>query len=233
MSAQLTTEKFTVIGADWCGFTKKLLQELDEHNLDYDYIECSDQASPECKLVSGYPHVTACGKEHAQTHLENKAGVSGYRQVQHHPVINGEISCSSGGAKAQPKTKTQPTKAKAQPKKKTQPKKAKALVPSGSGSGSGGGHPFTVIGASWCGFTNKMKEELDIDNVDHNYHFIDCGGEDKDHELCKHVNIKGFPTCVCGHGDDAKKELDAGNHVPGYAALDSHKVVNGTACSSL
>jgi len=87
-----------------------------------------------------------------------------------------------------------------------------------------------VIGADWCGFTRKILEDLDIDNVDHNYEYVDCG-KDKDHPLCGHANVKGFPTCVCGHGDTAQQELADGKHVAGYAPLSSHGVVNGSSCS--
>ena len=199
----MTHNTFTVIGADWCGFTKKLVNELKEHNIDHDYIECSDKNNlhPACKQVDGYPHVTPCGKEHAEEHAKAKKGVPGYRTVAEHPVINGEITCDKGGGGGK------------------------------AHGGGGGGHPFTLIGAGWCGFTVKMREELDIDNVDHNVHVLDCADGDKDDPMCKHANIKGFPTMVCGHGNDALKNLDAGNHVAGYKAAADHEVVNGLKCS--
>lgn len=94
----------------------------------------------------------------------------------------------------------------------------------------------TVIGAGWCGFTKKLVAEIEEardtaeqEGVDlqFNFHYIDCGGPDKDHQFCKHENVKGFPLAVPGHDECAQKHLDEGKIVSGYQPVGSHPLLSG------
>ena len=63
-----------------------------------------------------------------------------------------------------------------------------------------------VLGANWCGFTQKAFSEIADD--DDRFVKLDCAGADKDHALCQDVNA--FPTF---------KRHDAVCH-RGYGAMD-------------
>ena len=67
--------------------------------------------------------------------------------------------------------------------------------------------PIQLIGASWCGFTQKMEAKIDDSAHSDQFCMIDCGGADKGHEACK--DVRGFPTfkagdktCHVGYSDD-------------------------------
>ena len=51
---------------------------------------------------------------------------------------------------------------------------------------------LTIVGADWCGWTQKQVKEVASSKHAHMFEYIDCAGKDKDHELCK--NVQGFPV---------------------------------------
>ena len=60
-----------------------------------------------------------------------------------------------------------------------------------------------IFGADWCGYTRKQKEAL-RDQLDQDHAtYVDCHGQQRDHALCKHPSMKGFPTTVVVEGDCA------------------------------
>ena len=63
---------------------------------------------------------------------------------------------------------------------------------------------LTVLGASWCGYCNKLsaeyeehKDEYAAANIE--YNFVDCAADGQDNELCK--GVTGFPTLRNHCGD--------------------------------
>lgn len=130
----------TVIGAGWCGFTKKLIAEIEEAQdtaeqegvdlqFDFKYIDCggADKEHAFCKhkAVQGFPLVVPGHDDCAKKHLDEGKIVSGYQAVGSHPLLSGQVTCAhvhaqdaaGGSAKAAPKApsaapKAAPAKAK-------------------------------------------------------------------------------------------------------------------------
>lgn len=231
----MSNQKFTVIGADWCGFTKKLVGELDAAGHEYDYIECSQPDShPACKLVRGYPHTVAGGKEDAADHMQNpQCGSAGYQPAASHPAVTGDLQkqcrASGGGGGSGAPAAAKKKKAKKAPRPTPRPSHAaKATAKKSASHTPSTKSGCTVIGAEWCGYTRKFLEELELENVDFDY--IDC--TDRVHELCTHENVKGYPTTACGKGAQAKKNLDKGRHVAGYRPPADHPIANHSQCGA-
>ena len=48
------TEKLIVYGADWCGWTRKQKEFLDNHRIRFEYIDCAQNDS-RCSVAKGFP----------------------------------------------------------------------------------------------------------------------------------------------------------------------------------
>lgn len=59
----------------------------------------------------------------------------------------------------------------------------------GGGDPAPAGGRVRVMGADWCGWTQRQKKELDIAGVE--YEYIECTQKGNE-ELC--VGVQGFPT---------------------------------------
>jgi glutaredoxin-related protein len=205
-----SNEKFTVIGADWCGYTKKILKELEEHDItNFDYLECSsDDKHEACLFVQGYPAVVDGPKEGAAAKCKAGEAVPGYRSPNDHPIISKK---KKGGKKKGKK-----------PDGKQQP---------ADHYYGGGGGKFTVVGADWCGFTTKLVKELEEAQVEFEYVACDKYKEANgtDHVLCE--GVLGFPVAHCGVGEEAlkSKRNELKTHV-GYANVAEHPIANGSKC---
>ena len=50
------TEKLTVYGAQWCGWTKRQVEFLENNNVAFDYVECTEEKNKGiCQGVQGFP----------------------------------------------------------------------------------------------------------------------------------------------------------------------------------
>ena len=179
---------FTVIGADWCGFTKKIHAELDasELTLDIDYhkIECGKE-NPQheaCKHVLGYPAVVSGGESTAAQQCQEGKAEAGYRPLGDHPIISKHPHFGGGG------------KGKGKGRK-----------------GKGGKGKVTVVGTGWCGFTTKLIDELKQHNMEHD--FVDCA-QNKTHLLCD--GLQGYPVTYPGEKEVALENKRKGIEVVGY-----------------
>lgn len=67
--------------------------------------------------------------------------------------------------------------------------------------------PIDFVGASWCGYTQKMRARIESSEHADRFRMLDCAGEHEGHAAC--ANVKGFPTfktrgvtCHIGYSDD-------------------------------
>jgi len=44
-------DRVTVYGADWCGDTRRTLQQLDRRNIEYDYVDIDENVEGEKKVI--------------------------------------------------------------------------------------------------------------------------------------------------------------------------------------
>jgi mycoredoxin len=47
----LMPDRVTVYGADWCGDTRRTLQQLDRRNVAYDYVDIDENVEGEKKVI--------------------------------------------------------------------------------------------------------------------------------------------------------------------------------------
>ena len=70
LKAALHKAGFKMLAAEWCGFCKKLVKELEDHGIDSKkegfYVECGGQGAKDgqCDGVTGFPTLLVNGQKH-------------------------------------------------------------------------------------------------------------------------------------------------------------------------
>lgn len=172
-----------IVGADWCGFTKKQLSAIPDDlvNTEFKYVNCAaEPENPLCEGVQGFPTMKTHDGETCHT---------GYTQ---------DIDQLRKDCKTMNETAADPLLAG------ILAEAAPTFCSSGSGSVD---NAVRVVGANWCGFTNKQLNAIKDSKYASPFEYVDCA-TNKESKWCD--GVQGFPTfkkadntiCHVGFTDD-------------------------------
>tara|TARA_Y100000389_G_C17468694_1_gene528174 strand:- start:2837 stop:3721 length:885 start_codon:yes stop_codon:yes gene_type:complete len=193
-------QTYRVAAAPWCGFTKKLKDDLGiaEYDLAYEFdagngksfyltmVDCTkddNKQDPVCKQSNGFPHIFRQDGNSWVTFNEGYAP-DAYSKIcddvnnrPSAPVVDTNDDCGSGSGGGSSES---------------------------SGSSGSSGKTYVIAGADWCGYTKKLKSQMGLEyNVTKDFgcpdsgsnfsvRMIDCAkDENKTSDACK--KSRGFP----------------------------------------
>ena len=190
MSSPVKT--YRIAGASWCGYTKKLKEDLgiSEYDTLYEYstddnrvfhltmVDCSlsqNKQDDVCKQSSGFPNT------YRQEGSRWVSMMGGYSPDAYQKLLN-DVNTSSSTSRS------------------TSSNNYRNQI-----DNSPGDKYYEVAGASWCGYTRKLKDLLKLSDYgvpkkfncgsskeSFTLNMIDCSkNENKSRETCR--NSKGFP----------------------------------------